>query len=74
MIAWPLRRGRAALHAGPPVLAVAGADGARFVPEHARVAALMPARVDKLSLFTLVKGHVTTGTGCATGFVFEQLS
>lgn len=34
----------------------------------------MTTGVDQLSLFTLVKGHVTTGTGSASRLALEQLA
>lgn len=69
-----LGRGGVSLHDLASSLAVPGADWARFVPEHAGVAALMSAGVDQLSLLALVKGHVTTGTGSAARLALQQLS
>lgn len=70
----PLRRRRIPLHYGSPLaLAIPRARRARLVPEHARVAPLMPASVDQFPLLALVKGHVTAGACRAASLALQQL-
>lgn len=67
----PLRRRCVSLHHLSFALTLSSTKRASFVPEHARIATFMSADVDQLSLFTLVKGHVTTWTSRATRLALE---
>lgn len=50
------------------------ADGADFVPEHARVAPFMAAGVYQLSLLALIEGHLAARTECSAGFVLQNFA
>lgn len=55
-------------------LTVGGAQGARLVVEHARVAALVAAVVDQLPLLALVERHVAAGAGSSGRLALQQLT
>lgn len=50
------------------------ADGADFVPEHARVAPFMAAGVYQLPLLALIEGHLAARTQRSASFVFQNFT
>lgn len=50
------------------------ADGAYFVPEHARVAPFMTAGVYELPLLALIKGHLAARTERSASFILQNFA